>query len=195
MSTNLVIYDCEIKHGVATPDNPPQDGFKYAQGWKDFAGMGISVICAYDLLEARYRVFMDDNLGAFEDLIIERDGVMGFNNIGFDDRLLEANGIHIPPDKTFDLAALIWRAAGVPQGEHPKGLSLNACCKAHGLPAKSGNGADAPQDYQAGRFGRVIDYCLNDVRCTLHLYRYLYNAGGIIDPRDNNKWLNVVVPR
>lgn len=192
---NLIIYDTEIRHGVTTEDNPPQPGFKYADGWHDFAGMGIAVICAYDILEARYRVFMEDNFSAFEQLVDERDGVIGFNNHRFDDPLLRDNGLRLDVEKSHDLAALIWRAAGVPNGEHPKGLGLDACCKAHNLPGKTGNGADAPQDYQRGHYGRLIDYCLGDVRSTLHLLRYIERAGGIIDPRNPENFLNVQVPR
>ena len=190
---NLIIYDTEIRHGVATPDNPPQNGYRYAKGWTDFEGMGIACICAFDIAEAQYRVFLEDNFNAFQQLIDERDAVLGFNNWRFDDRLLRANGFHIPRGKSHDLAAAIWQAAGIPQGEHPKGLSLDACCKSHGLPTKNGNGADAPQDFQSGRIGRVIDYCLNDVRCTLHLHRYITRSGGLIDPRDGTSWLNVRV--
>ena len=54
-------------------------------------------------------------------------------------------------------------------------------------------GSDALQDFQSGRIGRVIDYCLNDVRCTLNLHRYITRAGGLIDPRDGTSWLNVRV--
>lgn len=192
---NLVIYDTEIRNGVATKDNQAQPGYRYAKGWHDFEGMGLSVICAYDILEARYRVFLEDNLSDFMDLIEQRDGVLGFNNYRFDDKLLAANNMAIPREKTFDLADAIWHEAGIPQGEHPRGLSLNACCTAHGLPQKSGNGADAPQDFQDGRIGRVIDYCLNDVRCTLHLYRYIERTGGLIDPRDGTSWLRVRIAK
>lgn len=192
---NLVIYDTEIRHGVLTPDNPPQDGYRYAKGWHDYTGMGIATICAYDIVESRYRVFLEDNFTDFFDLIAQRDGVLGFNNWRFDDKLLRENGFTLPREKSHDLADAIWRAAGIPQGEHPRGLSLNACCNVHGLPTKSGNGADAPQDFQDGRIGRVIDYCLNDVRCTLHLYRYIERAGGLIDARDGTSWLNVRVAK
>ena len=192
---NLIIYDAEIRNGVATRDNPAQPGYRYAKGWHDFEGMDIATICAYDIAEASYRVFLEDNLSDFADLIAKRDGVLGFNNHRFDDKLMRAHNIIIPPEKSFDLAASIWRAAGIPQGEHPKGLSLNACCAAHGLPTKTGNGADAPQDFQDGRIGRVIDYCLNDVRCTLRLYRYIERTGGLIDPRDGTSWLRVRIAK
>lgn len=188
----LVIYDTEIRHGVSTRDNPREPGYRYAKNWTDFAGMGIACICAYDVIEAQYRVFLEDNFSAFESLVDQRDAVLGFNNWRFDDRLLRENGVRLPREKSLDLAAAIWRAAGIPDGEHPRGLSLNACCESHGLATKNGNGADAPQDFQDGRIGRVIDYCLNDVRCTLQLYRYIERAGGLIDPR-NGSWLNVRV--
>lgn len=192
---NILIYDTEICHGVTTDDNPPQDGFKYAAGWHDFAGMGIAVIGAYDILESRYRVFLEDNLQDFAELVAARDAVAGFNNHRFDDRLLEAHGLPIPDGKSIDLATLIWRAAGVPSSEHPRGLGLDACCRANDLPTKTGNGAAAPQDWQSGSRGRVIDYCLGDVRSTLNLYRYLVRTGGMADPRDDDNWLNVAVPR
>lgn len=192
---NLVIYDTEIRHGVITHDNPAKSGYKYAKGWTDFPGMGISVICAYDILEARYRVFLEDNFSDFMELVEKRDGVLGFNNFRFDDKLLRDNGLYLSRTKSHDLADAIWHAAGIPQGEHPRRLSLNACCAAHNLPQKSGNGADAPQDFQDGRIGRVIDYCLNDVRCTLHLYRYLVRCSGMIDPRDGTSWLNVSIAK
>lgn len=190
MSQSILIYDAEIRHGIATADNPQLPGFRYARGWTDFAGMGIAVICAYDTLEARYRVFMEDNLSDLVETMYSRDMVIGFNNWRFDDRLLFANGIEPPAGKTKDLAAAIWHAAGIPNGEHPRGLGLNAICKANGIPGKTGNGADAPQWFQRGRIGRVVDYCLGDVRSTLLVLRRIQADGGIIDPR-NGEWLTV----
>lgn len=190
---NYVIYDTEIRHGVPTKDNPVQRGYQYAKDWTDFYGMGIAVICAFDIVEAQYRVFLEDNFDAFQELIDQRDGVLGFNNRRFDDKLLRDNGLRVSRPKSFDLAASIWHAAGIPEGEHPRGLSLNACCAANKLPQKSGNGADAPQDFQDGKIGRVIDYCLNDVRCTLQLYRHIERTGGLTDPRNSDNFLTVRV--
>lgn len=188
---NVFIYDTEIKHGVITDNNPAQRGYQYAAGWNDFAGMGIACLCGFDNREARYRVFMDDNINEAQAFISSFDAVVSFNGKRFDDKLLAANGIIII--RSIDLAELIWRAAGIPAGEHPKGLGLDAICQANRLPGKTGNAANAPQDYQDGRTGTLIDYCLGDVRSTLHLYRYLMTAGGIRDPRDG-RWLNVALP-
>lgn len=190
MTDHIFIYDAEIRHGVATEENPRQAGFRYAEGWNDYAGMGIAVICGYDIAEARYRVFCEDNLSELQALIDSGRTLLGFNNWRFDDRLCQANAIEIPAGQSKDLAAIIWQAAGIPNGEHPKGLGLNAICEANGLPGKTGNGADAPQDFQRGRLGRVVDYCLGDVRSTLHLYRYISQHSGVRDPR-TGQWLTV----
>ncbi len=188
---NVFIYDTEIKNGVVTDDNPAQRGYLYAKGWDDFAGMGIACLCGYDTTEARYRVFLDDNIGEAPAFIDTFDAVVSFNGKRFDDKLCSANGIKI--GRSIDLAELIWRAAGIPSGEHPKGFGLDAICQANKLPCKTGNAADAPQDYQDGRIGKIVDYCLGDVRATLNLYRYLLSNGGITDPR-NGKWLAVALP-
>jgi len=192
MTEHIFIFDAEIRHGVATEDNPKQPGYRYADSWADFAGMGIATVCGYDVTEARYRVFMEDNLSELEAIITNGRTMLGFNNWRFDQRLLAANGITIPEGQSQDLAATIWRAAGIPNGEHPKGFGLDAICRANGLATKTGNGADAPQDFQRGRIGRVVDYCLGDVRATLQLYRYIQACGGITDPR-NGEWLAVRV--
>lgn len=189
----FIVFDTEIKHGVATEDNPAQEGFKYAAGWHDFAGMGISTICAYDNHQNRTRVFMDDNYGHFEDLMLSREMIVSFNGLRFDIPLLEANEIIVPYIKHIDLAAEIWRAAGIPYGEHPKGLSLDKITRANSLPGKTGNGANAPQDYQAGNIGRIIDYCLADVRATTALFWHILTHKGITDPR-NGQWLPVELP-
>jgi len=189
----LAIFDCEIKHGVATEDNPAQPSYQYAKGWPDFAGMGISVIGAYDKADNRYRVFCQDNLHMWSDMIDQADYVVSFNGDQFDRPLLAAHGLDFPDAKNLDLAALIWQAAGIPEGEHPKGLGLDAICRANGIVGKTGRGADAPQHWQDGNIGRVIDYCLADVRCTWGLYLLIYVKGCILDPR-NGKTLYVDLP-
>ena len=190
---NLVIYDTEIINAVPPADPALRDpDISYCKGWDDKAGMGISVITAYDVALHQPRVFMLDNFEDFARLIAERDAVVGFNNQRFDDPLLAANGIDV--DVSIDLAALIWRAAGIEDGAHPKGLGLDALCRANGIPGKSGNGADAPFLFQHGYFGELIDYCLTDTLRTLQLYRHLVSAGGCIDPRTGER-LTVMVPR
>ena len=192
----MIIYDAEIINAV-----PPEDpalrvsGITYCQGWHDKAGMGIACICAYDLIADRAHVFMHDNLNDFAAMIAQEDkSVMGWNNHRFDDPLLRAtmNAPYVSRLKSHDLAALIYEAAGVQEGERPSGLGLDAVCRANGLPGKTGEGAAAPILYQTQQFGRLIDYCLGDIYATLRLYRLIAKDGGCIDPR-NGDWLTVKV--
>lgn len=190
----MLIYDVEIAKAIQGKGEARIDGVKYCKGWTDYAGMGVGCVCAYDLSEARYRVFMQDNLAAFGELARSHDRVMGFNSISFDDNVMRAAGVEWPGQNSVDLARLIWRAAGIPEGQHPKGLGLDALCKANGLGGKTGNGALAPVMFQRGDIGGLIDYCLADVAMTLKLYRLVAWSGGLRDPRDGS-FLPVVVPR
>lgn len=189
----MIVYDIEIARAIQNQGEDRIDGVEYAEGWHDHAGMGIACLCAFDLVEQRYRVFAADNLDAFADLVTRRHKVISFNGHQFDDHVCRANGIDIPDFKSVDLAALIWCAAGIEPGTHPKGLGLDAICRVNGMGGKTGNGALAPVLWQQGKRGRVIDYCLTDVMLTVALYRRLRWMGGCIDPR-NHAWLTVEVP-
>ena len=90
---DIVIFDTEIKHGIATENNPRHEDYIYANGWDDFSGMGIACVCAYDIKEARPHVFLEDNLHRFAELVEERGTAMGFNSHRFDGPLLAANGM------------------------------------------------------------------------------------------------------
>lgn len=190
----MLIYDTEIAKAIQAMGEERIPGVDYCKGWTDYAGMGVACVCAYDLNAQRYRVFMQDNLLAFGELARSHDRVLGFNSISFDDNVMRAAGVEWNWANSVDLARLIWRAAGVPEGEHPKGLSLDALCRANGLGGKSGNGAMAPVMFQRGDIGGLIDYCLADVALTLKLYRVAAWSGGVRDPR-NGEFLPVVVPR
>jgi DEAD/DEAH box helicase domain-containing protein len=198
---NIVIFDCEIRALIPDHDKPRNPDLNYCQGWHDFEGMGISVVTAYDIKEARPHVFMADNLLDFAKLVADRDLCVTFNGAMFDLPLLDAHGIVTPSQKHFDLASAIWAAAGVPAGEHPKGLGLDALCWANNIPGKTGNGADAPRLWQSGHHGRLIDYGLGDTLATLRLYRLIASCNGCVDPRSVDggnaygRWLTVRVPQ
>lgn len=198
---NVVIFDCEIRKAIPQANELRKNKLQYCDGWHDFFGMGISVVTAYDVKEARMHVYMQDNLLDFAELIANRDLCITFNGTQFDLPLLDANGIVTPSKKHFDIASAIWAAAGVQAGEHPKGLGLDAICWANNIQGKTGNGADAPKLWQRGEHGRLIDYCLGDTLATLRLYRLIASCNGCIDPRSVDggdaygQWLTVRVPQ
>ena len=184
----MIIYDCEIKKVIPDfPINemPPQ--YEYCRGWKDFEGMGCSVVGTYDYIEQRYRIFCDDNLQEFQELVNQRDLVIGFNNHQFDDPLMEACGVTIPKEKSWDILAEIWHAAGLARefcSDDHKLFGLDACCRANFNTGKTGNGRMAPIDWQEGNIGTVIDYCLSDVALTKRLVDQIAIDRHILDPRD-----------
>ncbi len=185
-----IIYDIEIKKAIQSRNEEHIEGVEYCKGWKDYEGMGISVIAAYDYAEGRSRVFCKDNIGEFQTLVDRSDMIIGFNHIGFDNQVCLANGISIEPwpEKNYDLLAEIWNAAGLSRtfgGKSYTGYSLDACIKAN-FPeyGKTGHGALAPVHWQQGRIGNVIDYCLADVWLTKMLFEKIANENEINDPKE-----------
>lgn len=188
--SNCIIYDIEI----INPVKPKKDadrisGINYAASWIDFIGMGIAVICCYDYMTERYRVFEQDNLNEFGKLIIDRE-LIGYNNFAFDDNLLTAN--NLPKPKTYDLLSAIWVAKGIgPKYSYPGsvGTSLDQMCKVNfGLQKPEGmDGLTAAIRWQQGKRGQVVDYCLNDVYMTKRLLEESMNnvlalpGGGHLD--------------
>lgn len=178
----MIVYDCEIINGVQPHAARRRPGIRYCKGWKDYIGMGISCICVWDFREFRYRVFLKDNLFDFAALVAARKVIVGFNNYRFDDPLCQAHGINIPDHKSYDLLADIISSIGDDRSRH-KGLSLNNIARENLQRCKTGSGGDAPALWQQGKYGTVIDYCLNDVALTAAVFKRVIITGEIKDPR------------
>jgi hypothetical protein len=194
---NIMIYDIEIKKAIPRRDEARCDGIEYCAGWHDHANMGISCIGAYDYADQRYRVFMDDNLADFQALVDARDLIVGFNSIAFDAAVCACNGITVPEAKSYDILRELWAAAGLgPQFVYQThmGFGLDAVCSANFGARKSGNGALAPVDFQRGRYGSLVDYCLNDVALTKRLFHRIITDRPILDPRQPHTSLRLRVP-
>lgn len=178
-----LIYDVEIKNAILTKGEQPIEGIKYCEGWKDYAGMGISIITAYDFATARYRVFTEENFWQFARLVDYRDFVIGFNSRGFDEHVLATRNIIVPPEKSVDLLHAIVLAAGKePRFPFTNGYGLDDVYRTN-MPngvGKTGKGAYAPIAWQQGRYGEVIDYGLNDTQMTTELVMVAC-ASGLLD--------------
>lgn len=168
-----IIFDCEIINAIQGKNEPRVPGITYCGGWRDFRGMGISVVGVYDYAEDRYRVFCNDNLAAFVELATAADLFISYNGYGFDNRLVAANTDDTVGKmfdaKTYDLLREVWVAAGLaPEFSYPShvGYGLADVSQANGGPPKTGHGAQAPVLWQQGKIGQTIDYCLNDIHLT-----------------------------
>lgn len=153
----MIVIDLEIKKAI--PGREPKiEGIEYCAGWGDHAGMGISVMVAYDYKNSRYRVFEDDNKAEAKALIESAQFVYGFNTILFDHKVLKACwDIEVPEEKIYDLKQKLG---------HWKVPKLDLLAKYNLGISKSGEGAFAPILWQQGKRGQVIDYCMMDVYIT-----------------------------
>lgn len=182
-SKPTLIYDCETINCLPVGEISPN--FTYCQSREDFKGMGLSVVGAYASWTGRYHVFLNDNLDDFQNLVNQAKKIVGFNSLSFDDKLCWANNIQIKTN--YDLLCEVRVAAGMPphyvKGVTRKGYSLNDLAQANLKVEKTGTGAIAPQLWQKGEKGKVIDYCLNDVMLLKELYQ---KRKRIIDPTNQN---------
>lgn len=162
---NIVVYDLEIKKPID----------QCSKGWSSHDEMGISVGCAFDYRLMRYRVFMDDNLQELTARLNEPETVVvAFNHISFDNKLLRASGQPLKPDNelnNYDM--LVQSRIGANADNYAKGFKLDDHLRALGLPLKTADGAAAPQWWQAGKVGTLVDYCLNDVAQERALFEYI----------------------
>ena len=179
----LLVYDLEIVKAIPPRVGELEEGIEYCAGWDDHANMGVSVIGAYDFETERTRVFLADNFDEFETLAAERT-VAGFNSVKFDDAVCAAAGLKVRTE--YDLLVELWRAVGLGPTFRPAthgGYGLDATAQANGLPGKTGHGALAPVLWQRGEYGSVIDYCLEDVRLTEQLIRWVGERGSLECPK------------
>jgi hypothetical protein len=176
---DAIIYDIEIKRCIPDRRQPNKEGLEYCAGWTDFGNMGIAVLCAFDTRTRSPRVFCEDNLGDFARLTEGRT-VVGFNNEDFDDRLLAANGITV--SRSYDLLCALREAVGEPRkytyGVTAAGRSLETVSVRNLGTRKLMSGAFAPELWQQGKIGQVVDYCLDDVMKTARLVQ----LNEVVDP-------------
>lgn len=194
----MLIYDIEIKKAIPAKNTPILKGIDYCGGWMDYAGMGISVACAYDYSSDSYRVFTESNKDEFIRLLDGSDVLVGFNNIGFDNKVINAYwGKSLKDVRCYDILREVWAGAGLGPDfnrDTHSGYGLDDICMANFGLAKSGNGATAPVEWQQGWYGNVIDYCLNDVKLTKYLLDKIINDGYIRHPKNPSMILEVKKP-
>jgi hypothetical protein len=132
----MFVYDAEIIRAIQNKNEARLYGIEYCAGWHDFENMGISVVCGYDYLTDRYRVFMQDNFDELQDIFADCRNApfVGFNSIAFDNNLFRANNIRIDDNQCYDILREIWISDGLdPDFEYPShlGYGLNDTLKAN----------------------------------------------------------------
>lgn len=195
----MIIYDIEIAKAIQGRGEQRIKGVDYCGGWRDFENMGIACLCAYDYEADRYRVFMEDNITDFLMLADNAEFIIGFNSYNFDNRLIMAEfGVDFGP-KTFDILREIWLSEGLDADifnmKTHAGYGLDQMCQVNFKTNKTGHGALAPVDFQQGRYGSVIDYCIQDIKLTKMLMDRILDKGFLVSPVSLGKSIRIRHPK
>lgn len=191
----MLVYDLEIVKAIQSRGEPREPDIDYCEGFDDKANMGISVLGVYDYVEDRYRTFCEDNWADFVDLQRQRDCLVSWNGLGFDNPVIqEAWGLSIPEARCYDLMAECKRACGHPPDAPRRGFRLGQWAAANLGAGKTGDGAMAPVDWQRGRYGSVIDYCLADVWLTKRLFDRVLACGILTEPNTKDPAVSLRPP-
>lgn len=188
----MLVYDLEIIKAICKDNEKRLPGIEYCAGFDDFDNMGIATVCCYDFKENRPRVFTATNLSAFFELCSQRNLLVSFNGLSFDNNVLR---VHHPdlfrfqeifhPDRCFDIYAEIKKAV---HSTKLYGTNLAAMAKANlNSQGKTGSGALAPVNWQRGHYGEVIDYCLQDAMLTARLLKRIMLQQYLFHPRTGDR--------
>lgn len=178
---NIVIYDLETKHATGEAYNNRKIT------WDDHNLMGISSLCVYDYQTSNYSIHMDDNMEDAVTRINSADLVVGFNQVGFDEKVLRGAGFELRKDlPNYDLLYEGRRGMGWRDGDtFPSGCKLQDFLIGTFGPdfGKTGDGAMAPTLYQTKQFGKLITYNMMDVSRTRKLFEHIWVFGEAKTPR------------
>ncbi len=148
--TDTLIYDIETKRSAAD-----------VGGWNNSDKMGISVAVIYSFEKDEYEVYEEKEADAFIRRLEGAKCIIGFNNIGFDNKVII--GYRIPDfTKTlvFDMLSDVRSRTG-------RRFSLDNLAGATIGAAKTADGLQALEWYkQGGEIGKIIEYCKMDVEVT-----------------------------
>ena len=166
----VVTWDIEI----AQPIEETPGGWEGARR----GDAGISCVCLYDTTSGRTHVYDEHDLEECSAHLNSADMLVGFNTLSFDTPVMESVVGYSVLTPQYDILSLIWKELGT----RHKGYRLADICERLQLGEKNGNGESAPNLYRKGRFGRLFDYCINDVHLTRKLANWINDNGYILTP-------------
>jgi hypothetical protein len=169
-------------------------------GWNNKPALGLSIGCYFDSRDSRTYFFDVHTLEAtMRQWVDEQPLLVGFNSAAFDlpllRGLLRRQADTLPPEEraaltalcdafkllcatSYDILAEIWQAD--PATKRVKGLNgLGAIAAANGYGGKTGDGAQAPRLWAAGKIAEVVNYVSHDVHLTQCLFEMILHGQGI----------------
>lgn len=144
--------------------------------------LGVSFVGVYSYKLNKYFGFLEKDLFNLETILMKEKPLMiGFNNKGFDNKVLQPyfKKLNLAELEHLDILEEIYKNLGFR-------LKLESVAQATIGEGKSGTGLDAIRYYKERDFDSLAKYCLDDVRVTKNVYEYgiahgalHYYAGGI----------------
>lgn len=164
-------------------------------GWDATDKLLVSVAVVYEHLTDRFRVYWPDDVPELRKRLLAADRVSGFNIWKFDFPVIwgvprRAHDAGDTPyqsllPRTNDILRRIWQARNLNPDiwtrEHG-GWNLDAITKGTlgADQGKIGHGAKAPEWWQKGEHGKVVTYCLDDVRLERDLAAFVDRHGFVV---------------
>ena len=160
-------------------------------GWDATDKLGVAVAVVYEFKTDRFRIYghTEEELIALRARLMEADRISGFNIWKFDfpvifgipgrQRVEELRG------KTNDILRRIWVGLGLNPDQFSsahKGWGLDAVSRGTlAAPGKIANGAQAPIWFQQGKWGPLVNYCVDDVTLERDLAVFVDRYGYVVN--------------
>ncbi len=142
-------------------------------GWDATDKLGVACAVVYEYQTDRFRVYghTNEELIALRQRLNDADRISGFNIWKFDFPVIFAlpgrSRVESLRGKTNDILVRIWKALGLNPDEFSKlhgGWGLDPVSRGTlKAPGKIANGAQAPRWFQEGKWGLLVNYCMDDV--------------------------------
>jgi DEAD/DEAH box helicase domain-containing protein len=160
-------------------------------GWAATDKLGVSCAVVYEYLTDRFRVYGSQDVEELKSRLLRADKISGFNIWRFDYPVIfglpSRERVESLRLKTNDILVRIWRSLGLDtevfSAAH-KGWSLDNICKGtfFGV-GKVGYGGDAPKWFQQGQYGKLINYCVDDVTLERDLTDFVDKYGFVCNTK------------
>ncbi|KAA3616474.1 MAG: helicase [Calditrichaeota bacterium] len=152
---HFVVFDLETKQS-----------FDEVGGFKNAHKLGISVGVVYDSESDKTTAYRENEMDDLVEQLQSADLVIGFNNFGFDNIVLQPYTIvTLDALPGLDLMQKLQQALG-------HRVSLDNVAKGTLNSEKSGGGLQAIEWYRKGEWDKLISYCEQDVLITRDIYLF-----------------------
>lgn len=176
----VLTFDIEIRNKIPMRSEKIDPHFEYCEGWGDYAGMGISFLGAHTSWDDKITFYDENNLHKFDDLCFEADIITGYNILGFDIPLFKATYERLEFSKFPSYSEKIYDIfQDIRKAKRSAGWKLDQVAKATLGWTKSGDGAQAPELWQRGKYAELINYLAQDVRVEAALFQHVLEHGTV----------------